>query len=169
MHNKNYKVLQRIIRHFFLFGLTVIITSQLAACGFLSRSHNDLQSGSGSGVLRTAASQVGKASYRSGGASPGKGFDCSGLVYWAYKKNGIKVPRITTDQAKAGRGVPKSQARPGDIMVFRTRESQRGLHTGLYAGGDSFIHSPRKGQKVRKESMQPYWGKRLVAVRRVVR
>lgn len=169
MNTQNKTKLQTIFHRLSLVALAVIVSSQLAACGFLSRQPTASHSGSASGVVRAAASQVGKASYRSGGASPGKGFDCSGLVYWAYKKNGIKVPRITTDQARAGRAVPKNQARPGDIMVFRTRESQRGLHTGLYAGGNSFIHSPRKGQKVRKESMQPYWGKRLVAVRRVVR
>lgn len=169
MNTQNTTVLQKVIRRFLVVTLAVIISSQLTACGFLSKTQTGSHSGSASGVVRTAASQVGKASYRSGGASPGKGFDCSGLVYWAYKKNGIKVPRITTDQAKAGRAVPRNQARPGDIVVFRTRESQRGLHTGLYAGGNAFIHSPRKGQKVRRESLQPYWDKRLVAVRRVVR
>lgn len=120
-------------------------------------------------VVRTAYSQMGK-KYRSGGASPQKGFDCSGLIWWVYKQNGYKVPRITVDQAKTGYAVPKDQARPGDIVVFRTGSSPRGLHTGIYAGGDSFIHSPRRGEKVRMESITiPYWRSKLIAVRRVVR
>ncbi len=120
-------------------------------------------------VVRTAYAQMGK-KYRSGGASPQKGFDCSGLIWWVYKQNGYKVPRITVDQASAGYAVPKNQVRPGDIVVFRTGSSPRGLHTGIYAGGNSFIHSPRRGEKVRMESMSiPYWSNKLIAVRRVVR
>ena len=108
--------------------------------------------------------------YRSGGASPQKGFDCSGLIWWVYNKNGVKVPRITVDQARIGQSVPREQVRPGDIVVFRTSASPRGLHTGIYAGGNSFIHSPRRGEKVRMENMDiPYWRSRLVSVRRVVR
>ena len=55
-------------------------------------------------------------------------------------------------------------------MVFRTAQSPRGLHTGIYAGGNAFIHSPRRGERVRMESMNiPYWRSKLISVRRVVR
>lgn len=120
-------------------------------------------------VLQTAYSQMGR-KYRLGGASPQKGFDCSGLIWWSYKRHGIKVPRITSDQAKAGRAVSKKSPRPGDIVVFRTGSSPRGLHTGLYSGNGTFIHSPRKGERVRIESIEvPYWKKKLISVRRIVR
>ena len=120
-------------------------------------------------VVKTAYSQMGK-KYRSGGASPQKGFDCSGLIWWAYQQHGVTVPRITTDQAKTGHAVPKARPRPGDIVVFRTGNSPRGLHTGIYAGDGSFIHSPRTGERVRMESLDvPYWKSKLIAVRRVVR
>lgn len=142
----------------------------LGGCGFLG------QKGTSSGptpvkahkVVKTAYSQMGK-KYRSGGASPQKGFDCSGLIWWAYRQHGVNVPRITTDQAKTGHAVPKAKPRPGDIVVFRTGNSPRGLHTGIYAGGGSFIHSPRSGERVRMESLDiPYWKSKLIAVRRVV-
>ena len=81
-----------------------------------------------------------------GGASPQKGFDCSGLIWWVYNKNGVKVPRITVDQARIGQSVPREQVRPGDIVVFRTSASPRGLHTGIYAGGNSFIHRRRRAK-----------------------
>ena len=77
-------------------------------------------------IVRTASSQEGK-QYRMGGASPSRGFDCSGLIWWAYRQNGLKVPRVTVDQARAGYAVPKSSPRPGDIMVFRTSSGPRGL------------------------------------------
>lgn len=120
-------------------------------------------------VVQTAYTQMGK-KYRLGGASPQKGFDCSGLIWWSYKRHGIKVPRITSDQARAGRAVPQKAARAGDIVVFRTGSSPRGLHTGLYSGNGTFIHSPRKGERVRMESLEvPYWKKKLISVRRIVR
>lgn len=118
-------------------------------------------------IVRTASSQEGKR-YRMGGASPYRGFDCSGLIWWAYRQNGLKVPRVTVDQARAGYAVPKNSPRPGDIMVFRTSGGPRGLHTGIYAGNNTFIHSPSRGKTVRRENMEPYWGNRLIAVRRIV-
>ncbi len=144
----------------------------LSGCGFFGAStspRDDITPAQAQRVLKTAYSQVGK-KYRSGGASPAKGFDCSGLIYWAYRQNGLEIPRITVDQARTGRAVARNQARPGDIVVFRTGNSPRGLHTGIYAGGDKFIHSPRRGERVREESIKiDYWRKKLVSVRRVAR
>lgn len=140
----------------------------LSGCGLLRPARNGPPPAKAQKVVHTAYAQMGK-KYRLGGSSPQKGFDCSGLIWWAYRQNGLKVPRITTDQAKAGQAVPKSLARPGDIVVFRTGQSPRGLHTGIYAGGDAFIHSPRRGERVRMEGMNiPYWRKKLISVRRVV-
>ncbi|MBO4300406.1 MAG: C40 family peptidase [Desulfovibrio sp.] len=150
--------------------ITLVCCLGLSACGLFqtSTTHNPTPVG-GQKVVNTAYSQMGK-HYRPGGASPQKGFDCSGLVWWAYTVNGYKIPRITSDQARTGVPVPKNLMRTGDIVVFRTGEGPQSLHTGLYAGGNSFIHSPRSGGKVRMESMDiPYWRKNLVAVRRVVR
>lgn len=141
----------------------------LSGCGFLSqnteppppsiRTHK---------VVRTAYSQIGK-KYRAGAASPQNGFDCSGLVWWSYAQHGIKVPRITSDQAKAGRKIAKKAAQPGDILVFRTSHSPRGLHTGIYAGHQKFIHSPSSGKQVCMETLaaHSWWRDRLVAIRRV--
>lgn len=119
-------------------------------------------------IVKTAYAQMGK-KYRAGGASPHDGFDCSGLVWWTYKQHGVNVPRISRDQAKVGKAIAKKSARPGDIVVFRTSNSPNGLHTGLYAGGNSFIHSPGVGKKVRLDDLTlPHWKDKLVAVRRVV-
>lgn len=148
--------------------LGLLFAILLSGCGLLRPTGNGPAPAQAQKVVHTAYAQMGK-KYRLGGASPQKGFDCSGLIWWAYRQNGLKVPRITTDQAKAGQPVPKNLARPGDIVVFRTGQSPRGLHTGIYAGGDAFIHSPRRGERVRMESMNiPYWRKKLISVRRVV-
>lgn len=142
----------------------------LGGCGFLNPGGQKSAPASikNHKVVRTAYSQIGK-KYRAGCASPQKGFDCSGLVWWSYLQHGIKVPRLTTEQANAGRKIAKKAARPGDIVVFRTGRSPRGLHTGIYAGNQKFIHSPSTGKKVCMESLAPpsYWSGRLIAIRRV--
>lgn len=151
-----------------LCALLLALTLALAGCGTKNMRSAPSGSGTGSKIVKTAYSQMGQ-KYRSGGDSPRKGFDCSGLIWWTYQKHGIKVPRITTDQASAGRSVPRAQAKPGDIVVFRTGSSPRGLHTGIYSGNNTFIHSPRRGERVRMESMEiPYWDKKLIGVRRVL-
>ncbi len=122
----------------------------------------------GARVSQTARSQVG-AHYRAGGTTP-RGFDCSGLIWWAYRQHGINVPRVTKAQAKAGINVGRSSMRPGDILVFDTNRGRTGLHTGLYTGNGRFVHSPTSGKRVREDSLtQEYWKTRLIRIRRVVR
>lgn len=149
--------------------LGLFCAALLSGCGLFKPADRGPAPATAHKVVKAAYSQMGK-KYRLGGASPQKGFDCSGLIWWAYRQNGLKVPRVTTDQARTGQAVPKNLARPGDIVVFRTGQSPRGLHTGIYAGGNAFIHSPRRGERVRMESMNiPYWRNKLISVRRVVR
>lgn len=139
----------------------------LSGCGLFSSSDAGFEPPPNvSGVARTACSQMGK-KYCPGGASPQKGFDCSGLVWWSYRQHGVNVPRITTDQARAGKKISRKQIKAGDIMVFRVNRSPRGLHTGLYAGDNQFIHSPSSGKRVRIDSLDPYWRDKLIAIRRV--
>ena len=152
----------------FLLTASLLAACLLSACGGKAPSpEDDITPAQGQRVLKDAYSQVGK-KYRYGGTTPSRGFDCSGLVYWAYRKNGLAMPRITRDQARIGRGISRSQARPGDILVFRTGLTS--LHTGLYAGKNTFIHSPRAGRRIEVESMDiPYWRRKLIGVRRVSR
>jgi hypothetical protein len=120
-------------------------------------------------VVESAYSQLG-VRYRSGGNSPGKGFDCSGLVQWAYKQQGISLPRITKEQARTGRLVaPQEGLQPADILVFKNKSGPHGLHTGLYTGDGRFIHSPSSGQRVRTESLTTaYWKNSLIGARRLI-
>lgn len=125
--------------------------------------------GSACSLVRTAYTQIGN-NYAAGCASPRKGFDCSGLVWWAYRQHGYKIPRTTTEQARAGKPIHKSKLKAGDILVFKTGDSPRGLHTGLYAGSDQFIHSPSSGKNIRLDSIRSrYWSQNLVAARRILR
>ena len=83
----------------------------LSGCGMFRPADNGPAPVKAQKVVHTAYSQMGK-QYRLGGASPQKGFDCSGLIWWAYRQNGMSVPRVTVDQARAGQSVPKGLAEP---------------------------------------------------------
>ncbi len=119
---------------------------------------------SGAAISQTALTTVGTR-YKYGGATPEKGFDCSGLVLWAYGKHGVTVPRTAKEQSKMGYNVGKGNLRPGDLVVFRIRS---GLHTGIYTGRGRFVHSPRTGTTVRVEDINSkYWSGRFIAGRRL--
>jgi len=118
---------------------------------------------SGKAISKTALSTVGTP-YVFGGSTPTKGFDCSGLVAWAYARNGVKVPRTAKEQSTVGSSVSRSALRPGDVVVFRLN---RGLHTGIYTGRGRFVHSPSSGKRVRVDDMNDrYWRSRFIAARR---
>lgn len=160
----------RKIKNFVVILFLLVCCFGLNGCGILHASvEQPAPKIKCTGIVKTAYSQIGK-KYVSGGASPKKGFDCSGLVWWSFKQHGINVPRITLDQAKSGKKIAKKAIQPGDIVVFRSGNSPRGLHTGIYAGKDYFIHSPSKGKNVCMEKLSsPHWKNKLIAIRRVVK
>jgi cell wall-associated NlpC family hydrolase len=79
------------------------------------------------------------------GASGPSGFDCSGLMQWAYAQAGVALPRTSQQQRYAGRRVPLSQVRPGDLVVYR----QDASHVAMYMGRGQVIHAPHPGTTVR--------------------
>lgn len=83
--------------------------------------------------------------YRWGGATP-DGFDCSGLVYYTFRKAGLAVPRTSQAQYRAARPVPIAQAEPGDLVFFGRRGSIS--HVGIYLGDERFVHAPESGRTV---------------------
>ena len=105
--------------------------------------------------------------YRWGGSDPETGFDCSGLVQWAYAKAGISIPRVTDDQIDVGRRVSRSDLLPGDLVFFRN-SSDDVHHVGMYIGGDRFIHSPHTGDVVKVSSLNDsYYAREFTGGRRV--
>ncbi len=112
-------------------------------------------------IVRTAQRYVG-ARYRHGGTSPG-GFDCSGYVMYVYEKNGILLPRSAQSQYRAGRRIRFRQAKPGDLVFFRTSRRKKLSHVGIYMGGRKFVHAPRTGKRVSYADMgKLYWKKRYI-------
>lgn len=111
-------------------------------------------------VVFTAQAMLGRP-YRYGGSSPARGFDCSGLVYYAYRKAGIELPRSTGAQLAKLRPVRPEALRPGDVLFFRI--GGKPSHVGIYIGGGEFIHAPSSGKRVSRARLEdPYWRARLV-------
>ncbi|MES9814315.1 MAG: C40 family peptidase [Candidatus Thiodiazotropha sp.] len=103
--------------------------------------------------------------YRYGGVTP-KGFDCSGLVHYAYRKAGIEIPRTTRDLYRASRRLPIDNAKPGDLLFFKIN-SRKLSHVGLYAGNGRFIHASTGQNRVADGSLEdPYWRDRLIGIGR---
>lgn len=79
------------------------------------------------------------------GANGPSGFDCSGLTQWSYAQAGVGLPRTSQAQRYAGRQVSLSEARPGDLVAYRSDAS----HIGMYMGNGQVVHAPYPGAPVR--------------------
>jgi len=115
----------------------------------------------GDRVARIALSEVG-VPYVWGGESQ-SGFDCSGLVRFAYLHVGISLPHSSYALYRMGTPVSRSRLEPGDVLFFR------GLgHVGLYVGGGRMVHAPQTGEAVEAVDLSEGYGASFVAARRIV-
>ncbi|MGW8954685.1 bifunctional lytic transglycosylase/C40 family peptidase [Streptomyces sp. NPDC055709] len=81
-----------------------------------------------------------------------RGFDCSGLMVYAYAEAGISLPRTAAQQYAASEPVKPGQVRPGDLVFYGN--SPAGIHhVGMYVGGGWIIDAPRPGTQVRYSPM----------------
>ena len=93
-------------------------------------------------VVAYARRQVG-VPYSWGGTSPA-GFDCSGLVYAAYRSIGRAIPRSSWDQLRVGLPVGFARLRPGDLLF-----TEGGGHVQLVVSRKAAISAPQTGERVR--------------------
>ena len=99
------------------------------------------------GVIAEAKKYLG-VKYVWGGESP-TGFDCSGLVQYVYKKFGVSLPRVSQDQAHAGKAVSKADAKPGDLVFYHNPAT----HVGIYLGNGMMLDAPNSKSVVRVEKL----------------
>src|SRR5699024_8047068 len=99
---------------------------------------DNIDSDTGNEIVDTLLDQVGK-DYVWGGASP-SGFDCSGIIHWAYHKHGKSIPRTASAQGEAGKPVSWKDIKAGDLVYTST-------HIGVYTGDGRVIHAanPKRG------------------------
>jgi len=104
--------------------------------------------------------------YRNGGSDP-SGFDCSGLVQWAFARNGRALPREAKEQFFVGREIDRDEVQAGDLLFFDTGTNSVS-HVGIALDNESFVHAPRSNGVVRVERYTSnYWSRRYVGARRV--
>jgi cell wall-associated NlpC family hydrolase len=115
-----------------------------------------------SGAADAALGQLGTP-YVWAGSQPG-GFDCSGLVMWAFAQVGVALPHSSYAQYGYGVPVPRDQLQPGDLVFFD------GLgHVGIYIGGGQFVHAPHTGDVVKISSLDEAWyASTFVGARRIL-
>ncbi|WP_459550035.1 C40 family peptidase [Nocardia sp. X0981] len=109
-------------------------------------------------ALDAAKTKVG-AMYSWGAAGP-YNFDCSGLVQWAYKQAGIKLPRTSFEQSHVGAPVAFQNLKPGDIVI-----TNGGGHVGMYAGDGLLLNAVQSGEPVSYTHLSP---DDVVTARRIV-
>lgn len=121
-----------------------------------------------SDVLSRAVNVLGTP-YRWGGSSPSKGFDCSGLVKYAFNDATFDLPRTSNAMASGhGEKVDRDDLKPGDLIFFNIK-SRRVNHVAIYLGNDRFIHAPRRGKSVSIDTLKkPYWENHYVVAKRVL-
>jgi len=109
-------------------------------------SHEAIAAGGSTGhrAAAVALQQVG-IRYRYGGATP-HGFDCSGLVQYAYASVGTRVPRTTGQLWSQLQPVEPRDLQPGDVLFFNIEGKM--AHVGLYVGDSQFVHAPSTGRTV---------------------
>ncbi|KNB52737.1 NlpC/P60 family protein [Streptomyces caatingaensis] len=120
------------------------LTASLPGAAARTAGENSGASSSrGAAAAMAARSAVGTP-YAWGATGP-SAFDCSGLMQWAYGRAGVGLPRTSQAQRNAGRHVPLSEARPGDLVIYRDDAS----HVGMYVGNGQVVHAPYPGARVR--------------------
>jgi cell wall-associated NlpC family hydrolase len=93
-------------------------------------------------IVALTRAQVGTR-YRHGGASPQRGFDCSGLIQYVMARFSLMLPRTAKAQATVGVPVERdtSLLRPGDLLTFASTDRASISHIGIYVGDGRFVHA----------------------------
>ncbi|RFU42673.1 NlpC/P60 family protein [Actinomadura logoneensis] len=106
-------------------------------------------------VIRAAASRIGWPYVWGGESEAEGGYDCSGLLLYAFNKAGIRMPRVAADQARTGYVVPFSKAQPGDLLIWANDPTAPGYisHIALYIGGGKMIVAPHTGTDVQIQNV----------------
>ena len=108
------------------------------------------------------------------GATGPQTYDCSGFTQKVFKKTvGIRLPRVSREQAKVGKYIKYAQLKRGDMVFFDTEKhyTRRVNHVGIYLGNNQFIHASSAKKKVVITSFKrkPFYKKRFLWGRRVLK
>ncbi len=122
-------------------------------------------------LLQTARSYYG-VPYRTGGVSH-SGMDCSGFTQTSFNTIGVKLPRVSRDQATLGTPIRKAELQPGDLVFFATGTPGRINHVGIItdvndASNVRFIHASSSRGIMETSLNMDYWTRNYIKARRMV-
>jgi peptidoglycan DL-endopeptidase CwlO len=98
-------------------------------------------------AVSVAMSQIGKP-YIWAAEGP-SGYDCSGLMLYAWRAAGRSLPHSSRIQFSSTVRVPLDQRRPGDLLFY----GRPIHHVGMYIGNDQMVEAPHRGARVRVKSI----------------
>jgi cell wall-associated NlpC family hydrolase len=117
------------------------------------------------GIMSEAKNLLGTP-YLWGGTTPA-GFDCSGFTQYVFASQGIKLPRVSRDQAKIGSTVPYNNLQPGDLVFFSFTGNGTISHVGIYLGNSQFISATtHKGVTI--YAFTSYWLNAYIGAQRIL-
>lgn len=114
-------------------------------------------------IIRTAIDLHGKP-YRNGAKGP-DAFDCSGFIYYVFKRWGVILPKNTEGLMRIGYEVKRNNIRPGDIIIFKVKKE---LHSGIVLNKNEFIHSSKSKGVGIDNIDNAYWRQYIIGYRSVI-
>lgn len=151
--------------------LVVVLLALQGCAGGIARLPPDAEPAAAAATIRGRAAEaalamVGKP-YVFGGASPASGFDCSGLVQFAFKQAGWSVPRSTEEQQRRSVRIRFEDLRRGDLLFF-DQDGRKNSHVALYVGDGRFVHAPSNAKATRTDVLSSaYWRRHFSEARRI--
>jgi cell wall-associated NlpC family hydrolase len=148
----------RCIRFVFALGASAIVCAPVARAQQSAPKPFEAYSNSArtlrDSIVQLARAQIGTR-YKTGGISPTKGFDCSGLVQYVMSALSLNLPRTAKQQAKQGLAVKKdtSGLLPGDVLTFGKGKKGTVSHVGIYIGDGKYIHASSVAGRVIESSI----------------
>lgn len=133
---------------------TIVMAQEAKPFAALSNSAHSMRDS----IVQVARAQIGRR-YRTGGVTPDKGFDCSGLVQYIMSALNLDLPRTAKQQAKTGLAVTKDTSRllPGDLLTFGKTKKSPISHIGIYVGDGRYVHASSVAGKVIESAIdRPY-------------
>lgn len=143
----------------------------LTSCGSSKRAYKNPSKSKTDRIINQAQAFAGTP-YKWGGTTR-KGMDCSGLVYTAFQKENIALPRVSRDMATRGKSVKKAAIKKGDLVFFKTNKNSRkinhvGLVTQVKSGIVYFIHATSSKGVLTSSLEERYWKNAYSQARRVL-
>jgi peptidoglycan DL-endopeptidase CwlO len=148
-------------------GLTadgIVGPATMAAMGISGSTEQAPSSSGGGGSAVSAARSAIGTPYAYGGTTT-SGFDCSGLVVWAFQKSGVSLPRTSFAQFGQGAAVSRANIQAGDLVFFNAN-GPGASHVGIATSNSTVISATTKGVMEHAIS-DSYWGSHYVGARRV--